>query len=173
MDYTTELIKILVPALLVLYAMFLVVRSFLNKQFDQKMVELKAKNTEVILPIRLQAYERIALLLERVSPNNMLLRLSDPQMSAFDFQQLLLKEIREEQNHNLSQQVYMSDDAWNATKKAINAIITVIQTASAQMDGTKNAVDLAEAIFGEMMKLESDPTVDALSIVKNELRLFL
>ena len=173
MDYTTELIKILVPALLVLYAMYLVVRSFLNKQFDQKMIELKAKNTEVILPIRLQAYERVALLLERVSPNNMLLRLSDPGISAFDFQHLLLKEIREEQNHNLSQQVYMSDEAWNATKNAINTIITIIQTASANMDETKNAVDLAESIFGEMMKLENDPAIEALSIVKSELRLFL
>jgi len=173
MDYITEFIKILVPAALVLYAMYLVVRSFLNKQFDDQMLQLKAKNTEVILPIRLQAYERVALLLERVSPNNMLIRLSEPSMSAFDFQQLLLKEIQEEKNHNLSQQVYMSDDAWNATNKAINAIITVIQTASAQMDQTKNAIDLAEAIFGEMMKFENDPTAEALSVVKNELRLFL
>ncbi len=173
MDYITEFIKILVPAALVLYAMYLVVRSFLNKQFDEQMLQLKAKNTEVILPIRLQAYERVALLLERVSPNNMLIRLSEPSMPAFDFQQLLLKEIQEEKNHNLSQQVYMSDDAWNATNKAINAIITVIQTASAQMDQTKNAIDLAEAIFGEMMKFENDPTAEALSVVKNELRLFL
>lgn len=173
MDYITELIKILVPALLVLYAMYLVVRSFLNKQFDEQMLQLKAKNTEVVLPIRLQAYERIALLLERLSPNNMLIRLSEPTMSAFDFQQLLLKEIQEEKNHNLSQQVYISDDAWNATNKAINAIITVIQTASSQMDDSKNAIDLAEAVFGEMMKLENDPTAVALSVVKNELRLFL
>ena len=137
------------------------------------MLELKSKNTEVIIPIRLQAYERIALLLERVSPNNLLIRLSEPSMSALDFQQLLLKEIQEEKNHNLSQQVYMSDDAWLATEKAINAIITVIQTASAWIDETKNAIDLAEAIFSEMMKLETDPSKEALSIVKSELRLFL
>ena len=173
MDYITEFIKILVPAVLVLYAMFLVVRSFLNKQFEQKMLDLKTKNTEIVLPIRLQAYERIALLLERISPNNMLLRLSDPSISAYDFQQLLLKEIREEQNHNLSQQVYMSDEAWQTAKVAINQIISVIQTAATKMDQSNNAVDLAEAIFNEMMALESDPTVDALSVVKNELRLLL
>ena len=66
----------------------------------------------------------------------------------------------------------MSDDAWLATEKAINAIIAVIQTASAKMDKSKNAIDLAEAIFKEMMNLENDPTKEALSVVKNELRLF-
>ena len=59
MDYITELIKILVPALLVMYAMFLVVRNFLQKQFDQKLIEVKLKNTETTLPLRLQAYERM------------------------------------------------------------------------------------------------------------------
>ena len=58
------------------------------------MLELKSKNTEVIIPIRLQAYD-VLLFYERVSPNNLLIRLSEPSMSTFDFQQLLLKEIQQ------------------------------------------------------------------------------
>lgn len=170
MDVITELIKIVVPAALVLYAMFLVVRSFLNKQFDARLIDLKLKNTETILPIRLQAYERVALLLERISPNNMLIRLSDPQIGAFDFQQMLLKEIREELNHNLSQQVYMSDEVWQAARKAINEIIATIQTAAEGMDESKTSIDLSEAIFNEMLKKPDDPTGKALSLLKNEVR---
>ncbi|MFT7268156.1 MAG: hypothetical protein ACI905_000358 [Roseivirga sp.] len=170
MDNLTDLIQILVPAGLVLYAVFLVVRSFLQKQFEAQMVGLKMKTNDTILPIRLQAYERICLLLERVSPNNMLLRLSDPNISAFDFQQILLAEIREELNHNLSQQVYMSDEAWNRVRATLNMIITVIQESAQEMTAEKSSIDLSQSIFNKMMKLDTDPVGDALTFVKSEIR---
>jgi len=170
MDNITDLIQILVPAALVLYAVYLVVRNFLQKQFDAQLIQLKMKNSETILPTRLQAYERICLLLERVSPNNMLLRLSNPGISAYDFQQILLSEIGEELNHNLSQQVYMSDEAWTRVRNTVNAIIAVIQDASQEMTAEHNAIDLSQKIFDKMMKLENDPVGETLSFVKNEIR---
>ena len=170
MDNITDLIQILVPAALVLYAVYLVVRNFLQKQFDAQLIQLKMKNSETILPTRLQAYERICLLLERVSPNNMLLRLSNPGISAYDFQQILLSEIGEELNHNLSQQVYMSDEAWTRVRNTVNAIIAVIQEASQEMTAEHNAIDLSQKIFDKMMKLENDPVGETLSFVKNEIR---
>lgn len=170
MDYVTEFIKILVPAILVMYAMYLVMRNFLQKQFENKLLDVKMKNNETVLPIRLQAYERIALLLERVSPNNMILRLSEPGVSAFEFQHLLQKEIREELNHNLSQQVYMSDEAWKKTKAAINEVIMLIQTSAERMTDKSSSIDLAEAIFADMIKLNNDPTAEALKLLKAEAR---
>ncbi|WP_420387838.1 hypothetical protein [Roseivirga sp.] len=170
MDYITEFIKILVPAILVMYAMFLVMRNFLQKQYDQKLIEVRLKQTETTLPLRLQAYERLALLLERVSPNNMLLRLSDPSISAFEFQQLLQREIREELNHNLSQQVYVSDEAWKRTKSAVNDVVSLVQAAAEKMTEKNNAIDLAEAIFDRMIKESSDPIAESLTFVKAEAR---
>ncbi|OEK03609.1 hypothetical protein BFP97_19730 [Roseivirga sp. 4D4] len=170
MDYVTEFLKLLVPAALVMYAMYLVMRNFLQKQFDNRLLDIKIKNNETVLPIRLQAYERVALLLERISPNNMLLRLSDPSISAYDFQQLLLKEIREEFNHNLSQQVYISDGVWTRVRATVNDIVTAVQESSQKMDEKKNAIDLAEAIFDYMIKLDRDPVGETLSVVKEEIR---
>ncbi len=170
MDYVTEFLKLLVPAALVMYAMYLVMRNFLQKQFDNRLLDIKIKNNETVLPIRLQAYERVALLLERISPNNMLLRLSDPSISAYDFQQLLLKEIREEFNHNLSQQVYISDGVWARVRATVNDIVTAVQESSQKMDEKKNAIDLAEAIFDYMIKLDRDPVGETLSVVKEEIR---
>jgi hypothetical protein len=109
-------------------------------------------------------------LLESVSPNNMLLRLSDPNISAFDFQQILLAEIREELNHNLSQQVYMSDEAWNRVRATLNMIITVIQESAQEMTAEKSSIDLSQSIFNKMMKLDTDPVGDALTFVKSEIR---
>ncbi len=170
MDDITEFLKLIVPAALVMYAMYLVMRNFLQKQFDNRLLDIKIKNNETVLPIRLQAYERISLLLERISPNNMLLRLSDPSISAFAFQQVLLNEIREEFNHNLSQQVYMSDLAWVKVRATVNDIVTAVQDSSQKMDETKNAIDLAEAIFDYMIKLDRDPVGEALTLVKEEAR---
>ena len=170
MDYLGDLIKIVLPAALVLYAMYLVIRSFLQKDFDRQLISLKAKNTETILPLRLQAYERMALFLERISPNNMLIRLTDPQLSAAEFQQMLLREIRDEYHHNHSQQIYMSDEAWKRIQQAKNTLIGLIQVASEKMGEQDNAVDLSSAIFNEMMQQQEDFLGNTLSFIKNEIR---
>jgi len=170
MDYLSDLIKILIPAGLVLYAMYLVTRSFLQKDFDRQLVALKSKNSETVLPLRLQAYERMALFLERISPNNMLIRLADPTMNAAVFQQRLLQEIRDEFHHNHSQQIYMSDEAWLMVRNAMNATIALVQVASEKMGPEHNAVDLSSAIFNEQLEQKEDQIGIALSFIKNEIR---
>ena len=94
MEIVIEFGKLLIPALLVLYAMYLTVKNVLEKDVERKEVDFKIKNYETILPMRLQAYERIALLLERISPNNIMLRLNNPKLTAKEFQIILVKEIR-------------------------------------------------------------------------------
>jgi len=116
MDALIDFVKIVIPASVVLYAVYLTVRSFIAKEIELKKLEVRAKGIETILPARLQAYERITLFLERISPQNLLIRLSDPAYSAREFQKLLLDEIRNEYNHNVSQQVYMSEEVWNLVK---------------------------------------------------------
>ena len=170
MEYITDLIQLIVPAALVLYAMYLVIKSFLQKDFDKRIMELKIKNSETVLPLRLQAYERMALFLERISPNNMLLRMADPNLPALVFQQKLLQEIRDEFHHNQSQQIYMSDEAWIRIRQAMNTIIEVIQSASKEMEKNSNAVDLSSAIFNLMMKKNDDQIGDTLMFIKNEIR---
>jgi hypothetical protein len=172
MEYITDLIQILVPSLLVLYAVFLVVKSFLQKEFDKRLIDIKIKNSETVLPLRLQAYERVCLLLERITPNNILVRLNDPAYNAKAFQQVLLKEIREELNHNLSQQVYLTDQAWNSVKMAVEEVTVLINNSSSGLTEENSAIELAKAIFENMMKLEKDPVSDALTIVKDEIREF-
>ena len=170
MEYLTDFLQILVPATLVLYAVFLTVRSFLQRDLDKKLIELKVANTNTILPLRLQAYERVCLLLERISPNNMLLRMSDPSFNAIQFQQLVLKEIREEFNHNLSQQVYMSEEAWEKVRTTVNEIIGVVNAASEGLTVEHNSVDLSQRIFDGMIQLDRDPVGEALSLCKSEIQ---
>ena len=170
MEIVIEFAKLLVPAGLVLYAMFLTIKSFINKEREEKLIALKEKHAENLVPIRLQAYERIVLLLERIAPNNLIVRLRDSQYSAREFQELLNKEIREEFNHNLSQQVYMSDESWNLVKNAIEEIIALINNAATQLSGEATSLDLSKKIFNIMMEQGIDPVSHPLKYVKEEIR---
>src|SRR5258705_11709525 len=118
MEALIEFGKILIPASLVLYAVYLMVRSFISREIELKKLEVRSRSIETILPARLQAYERMTLFLERVSPQNLLIRLNNPGYSARDFQKILLDDIRSEYNHNASQQIYMSEEVWSKIRNA-------------------------------------------------------
>jgi len=138
---------ILLPAALVLYGAFLMVRSFLAREVDLRRLEVRSRALETILPARLQAYERMTLFLERIAPQNLLVRLNDPAYSARDFQKVLLDEIRNEYNHNVSQQVYMSEQVWSLIKGSKEDLTVLINEAATQVGATATSLDLSKRIF--------------------------
>lgn len=170
MEGLSDFIKILLPAALVLYAMYLTIRTMLNKELQKTQLELKQRSIETTLPIRLQAYERITLLLERISPNNLILRLNQAELSAKELQQIMLREIRDEYNHNVSQQVYMSDEVWDLVKNAKEDLIITINTSADKLEDGASSMELAKQVFEEMMNKEVDPITHALHQVKDEIR---
>ncbi|MCB0461467.1 MAG: hypothetical protein R2816_04855 [Flavobacteriaceae bacterium] len=118
------------------------------------------------LPIRLQAYERMALFLERISPNKLLIRVSPTSSDKDSYESLLIASIEQEFEHNLSQQIYLSDECWNIICAAKNATIQLIRKASL-LEKTNSANKLREVILTEMMEKRA-PSDAALSYVKNE-----
>ncbi len=170
MELFVELVKIILPSTLVLYGMYLTVKAFLSKDFDNKLVKLKSQYTETTLPLRLQAYERMTLFLERITPNNLLIRLNDPSFKVGEFQEFLLHEIRQEYNHNLSQQIYMSDEAWQQVKTAMDNMIALINDAASESDKNDSSLQLVKRIFGRMIDNQDDVTGNALRFLKQEVR---
>ena len=165
-----DLLKILLPAAAVMYAMYLTVRSFLNKDFEKKLIDIKVRNNEIVLPIRLQAYERMALFLERISPHNLILRVNDPAYNVAQLHQKMLMEIREEYNHNLSQQVYMSDQAWTMVKNAMDEVVAIINASSSSLPPELRGIELARAIFENLVQKNEDPVSKALKFIKKEIQ---
>lgn len=168
MELFADLIKILVPSALLLYGMYLMAQTFLNKQFEQKQLEIKQKNTELLTPIRLQAYERLVLYLERITPNNMLIRLSQSGEQSLGFQHLLITEIREEYQHNIAQQLYMSHEAWEKVQFAMNEVIALINTSAAELPVDAPAIDLSKKVFENVITQNKQPTVEAIKFLKEE-----
>lgn len=170
MEVLLDFIKILLPAGLVLYAMYLVVQSFLTKEFEKRLLEVRLRNNDVVLPVRLQAYERCIMLLERMSPHTLLLRLNDPHMNSQQLGQFLVSNIREEFNHNLSQQLYMSDQAWTLIVAAREEIINIINQAQQRTQAESPGIELAKNIFEDLMSRQEDPVAPAIGFLKNEIR---
>ena len=172
MDLLIEFIKILLPAGLVLYAMFLTFRSMLEKEIERKKVDVRYKLQETVVPLRLQAYERLALLLERISPKNIILRMNNPAYSAQEFHVLLVREIREEFNHNMSQQIYISEELWTLVKKAIEDTISTFNQAAVSLVPEAKCMDLTKAIFEKVLGGGTDPITHALTQLKKEVAQF-
>ncbi|GAA0742950.1 MULTISPECIES: hypothetical protein [Flavobacteriaceae] len=118
------------------------------------------------LPIRLQAYERMALFLERITPSKLLIRVIPNSSNKEDYESLIIATIEQEFEHNLSQQIYMTDECWNIIAAAKNATIQLIRKASL-LEKTDTANKLREVVLTEMMEKRA-PSDAALSYIKQE-----
>jgi len=172
MEYVLDLLKIILPAGVVLYGMYLVVISFLSKEREKLLVDLKTQNTQVVLPVRLQAAERLCLLLERITPNNLVRRSNPSQFAAAELHTILLGEVREEFNHNLSQQVYFSEETWEAVRRAVEDVITLLNQSRQSVDAEASGMDLARTIFAQSLDRKNDAITYALRQVKSEIQLY-
>lgn len=166
---TIEILKIILPALIVAGAMYMVMKKYQEKEYKIKLLELRMKNSESVLPIRLQAYERIVLFLERISPSSLLLRISSAGQSAADYHRLLLSEIRNEFNHNMSQQVYMTEQAWQQVKHAREETINLINQTYQELPENSKGTELAKKVLENILARETDPTARAISYLKQEI----
>lgn len=165
-----DFLKVIVPSSILLYGIYLIVKAFLNKEFEKHLVTLKLKNNELILPARMQAYERVCLLLERITPHSLLIRLNEPGINSAQLQARLLQAIREEFNHNLSQQVYMSDQAWQLVKVTIEEIIGIVNTSAQSVDPESRSIELAKQIFEHLVQKNEDPCYKAIKFIKTEIQ---
>lgn len=168
MEYVVDLLKLVLPAGAVLYGMYLVVLSFLSKEREKLLIDLKSQNTQLTLPLRIQAAERLCLLLERITPNSLVRRNNPGEYSAAEFHQVLVNEVREEFNHNLSQQVYFSDEAWEAVRRAVEDTVTTINMARQGVDSESSGVELAKSIFTQSLERKNDAIAFALKQIKSE-----
>lgn len=118
------------------------------------------------MPLRLQAYERMALFLERITPSKLLVRVVPNTSNKEEYESLLIATIEQEYEHNLSQQIYMTDECWNIITAAKNATIQLLRKASL-LEKTDTANKLREVVLMEMMERRA-PSDAALSFIKQE-----
>lgn len=157
-----------VPSLLVLLAALVSQRYILRENRRVEGVANAVENRKITVPIRLQAYERLALLLERISPEALLLRTDAGQNSAKQFEAILLEAIRAEWNHNLSQQIYVSLDMWNLVKNAKGNVSKLITLCGEKTHPDAPAGELSKTILAALLEMQTHPTTQALNALRAE-----
>jgi hypothetical protein len=166
MENLTEALKYALPSVVVFLTAYLLLRQFFRAEENKRNQSFLIDRIRISLPIRLQAYERIILFLERISPQNLVMRLHKPELDAAAFHKLLVDSVREEFSHNLSQQLYISVYAWELVKNAKEDIIRQINTSFAQLDKDASATDLGNKLLE--MSTEKISARKALDYLKAE-----
>lgn len=168
METFADILKITIPALIVFFTAWVLLRNMIKNDQDKRRQELLLQNSRVVTPIKLQAYERIILFLERISFESMLVRVSTSDMTALTLHTTLLSTIRSEYEHNLSQQIYMSQQAWEVVRNARSNMIKIINSEAEKLPQNSTGMDLSKRLFEKIMELEQEPTRVAIDFIKAE-----
>ncbi len=175
----TDTLFYFVPAILVIMAMFLMVKRFTDVQLAMlkrmtdrdlqvKVVEERASKMREALPLKLQAYERLILFMERISPNSLLVRVHQGNMPAQHLHLELLINIRSEFEHNLSQQLYVSDESWQTVCSAKDEVMELVQQAYHSVGASASGIQMSATIFEKVHNMEMLPTQTAIYQLKSE-----
>jgi len=165
-DKILELLMYTVPSLITGGVAYYLFATYFKDQQNTRRWLLQKENQKQALPLRLQAYERLALLLERINPSKLLIRVAPINDNKEAYQNLLIQHIEQEYEHNITQQVYVTDDLWTMLLTAKNTIIQNIRKATLDETVT-NADQLREKILSNLLEGQT-PTSIALSYLKNE-----
>ena len=166
-----QLFFYLLPALIVGLVSYYFFQMHFKNEDKRRRYILRQENQKTALPIKLQAYERMALFLERISLGKLLLRIKPVSQNIEDYEDLLTRTIDMEFEHNLAQQIYLSPECWNVIKTSKNATIGMIRK-TARREDLENADMLREKLLTGLMD-QSAPTDAALDYIKNEVRNFI
>jgi hypothetical protein len=173
MEIILQLALILLPSGAVLLTTIMFLRKETSKEIRLMQIELKKQRQEFFLPSRVEAYQRAVLFMERIHPNSLVMRLHNPGLPARVLQTDLIKSIREEFDHNVAQQLYISPQGWQMVKNAKEETLKIIHLAGNQMAENAMGMELSAKIFelsAEIGVLPSEITVDYL---KKEFQEFL
>lgn len=173
MDSQKDLFDILfylaAPALVLATAYFLITKFF-EREHRLQLFELKRSIQQNTLPLRIQAYERVILYLERIMINNLVNRVNDTEMNVRQLQLSMIHTIRDEYDHNITQQLYMSSPSWMLVKKTKEETIAIIINTAHNIDPNLPSANLAKALFEYIINNDFIGTQEAIDNLKEEAR---
>ena len=161
-----ELASYTLPAIvtgLVAYNLF---NSYFKDQQNTRRWLLQKDNRKDTLPLRLQAYERMALYMERINPSQLLIRITPISDDKNEYANYVIAQVEQEFEHNLAQQIYISDECWSIITTAKNATIQMMRLAT-KNEKVNNAHQLREVVLSDLLE-KTSPSNAALAFIKNE-----
>ncbi|MDH4402767.1 MAG: hypothetical protein QE264_00815 [Flavobacterium sp.] len=163
-----ELLSYTLPAVITGFVAYYFFNLHTKNEEGRRRYLLNKDTQKDALPLRLQAFERMTLFLERINPGKLLIRITPDSEDKNDYVNLLISNIEQEFEHNLTQQIYMSDECWTVIVTSKNATIQMIRRTN-MSDSVETANNLREVIMNDLMDKQSPSSV-ALSYIKKEVK---
>ena len=168
-----DILKYILPSLVVFATAYYLLKQYLNHQTALKSLELKSKDDNTLTAVKLQAYERLTLFLERIMPYNLYLRLNNSDLNAKSLQNAMLIALQQEYEHNLTQQVYISNNLWKIIKLAKDQTVDIISQCGDHVYNTDGPDALMSKINKVMNELKMNPIEQAKAAIKKEMELVI
>lgn len=169
--YLITTLAVLATLALAGWIFYLLVKRYFDNQQKEQLLQMKIderrETLKVATPIRLQAYERMALFLERIAPGSLVLRCYQPGMDLKLLQGVMTKNIRDEWEHNLSQQVYLSPALWARIREAKDEMVNLVNSSAVSLTDEADPTRLAATIFASAA--QHSPCDDALEAMHQEI----
>ena len=164
-----NLLMAFVPSVVVAAIAFLLIDRFLKAESKRHILEIKKESVNVTIPVRLQAFERVILLLERIDAIQVIKRSIAPDMTSGQLKLKAIAEIRDEFNHNITQQIYLSAASWERVVKAKEDAIKLISVTGTQIPDHVNAIEFSRKVLGVNEELEVN-NAETIDFIKREIR---
>lgn len=166
--FLSDLLEYTLPAAILGWVALKITDRYLMTREREAVAQISAKNREGTLSFRLQACERLLLFLERIEPSSLIVRLHRPGMSANLLRSEMMRSLRDEFDHNLTQQIYISPGNWAKVNEARDAVQQIVQAANEHMRDISTGSDLANIVLAIVGKAGVSPTADAVNAIRNE-----
>lgn len=142
-----EILQSTVPALIVFLTVYFLLREFFQREYRLRLTDVQRKSAQTTLPLRLQAYERMAIFTERIALPKLILRIRTESMSAKDLHAALMITIEQEFDHNVAQQIYMSAEMWQLLEMCKNEAIGLLAMAFKEVPEDASGWEFSNAVF--------------------------
>ncbi len=168
-SYFLDIFKTVISGLILIVAIFYLLKPYLDKLGNQSVSSINP-NANHHQSLQLQAYERLLLFVDRTNPVNLLVRLNDPAYLATELHYQVLGEIRNEFQHNITQQLYVSPNAWEIVKRIKNETISLANSAVKVLPPHASGFDFSKLILEQMSKMENNPYDVAAALIRDDAR---
>lgn len=159
METFLEILKYILPSVVMLVGVYFMIDKIFKQESKRRDFEMFKMQKDLVLPRRLAAYERLTLFLQRIQPESMLTRFQFDKMNVVQLQQLLLQSVRTEFEHNMAQQVYVSQKVWGLVLNSRESICQLINMAAAKCQPEAEAMELAQNLL-EMYAFSDETPID-------------
>lgn len=166
----TQLLTATIPLLILSATTLFTIAWFIRWDQKKRHLELIMRDKATILPHRLQACERLALFLERISPESLIIREQNNTVNCLAFHSLLLKTIRSEYEHNVAMQIYLSPQTWRLVQSAKEEVIRLVNSSARETQPDLPSIEMGKTILERAPKSCQYHIRKALEAIQDEVR---